>query len=56
MVYVYYGGASGRLRRFVPNPPLAPQKQRPLALNSFVFLFQAGRREDCDISLLVLLS
>lgn len=54
IVYLYYGGATGRLGRFVPNPPLAPQKKatsgpQVLCL-SFENLLDVGRSEDCDIS------
>lgn len=57
IVYLYYGGATGRLRRFVPNPPLAPQKKTKKTTSGhqvFCFslekLLKVGRREDCDIS------
>lgn len=41
IVYLYCGGATGRLRRFVPNPPLAPQKKKqPLAPQVFCFSFE----------------
>lgn len=51
--YLYYGGATGRLRRFVPNPPLAPRETTSgpqVFCLSYENLLDVGRREDISPS------